>query len=372
MTGYFIFIFILLLILIFAEITRRKGFDKLSIRREALISYAGEGEEFRLSIIVENNKRMPISFLYLSEKIPMELSILEEDGLVSSGELNCHTTKLNVRGYERVKRTYIIRASKRGTYLLRDINVALGDAFGLYTKDENMESYLELIVYPKLIELAELEFMTTSFQGDTIIKRWIYKDPLYVKGIREYSVEDRMKDIHWKSSLKMNKLMVKDYDYTAEIELIIILSVECGEPYWGTIDAGAIERAAAVAATLAKQSIKEGIPVGVWTNAQLVNFGDETFQETVPSLGNFKNIMELCARIDYTPKLKFSQYLLSKSRSFNRNTSYIVIASFLDEDSITLLSRLAKNGFMIKLIDVSSQSKLSSIGGIEKAIYNKK
>ena len=41
------------------------------------------------------------------------------------------------------------------------------------------------------------------------VYKMIHKDPLYIKGIREYNVEDRMKDIHWKSSLKMKKLMVK-------------------------------------------------------------------------------------------------------------------------------------------------------------------
>ena len=35
-----------------------------------------------------------------------------------------------------------------------------------------------------------------------------------------------MKDIHWKSSLKMNKLMVKDYDFTSERELVIIVNIE--------------------------------------------------------------------------------------------------------------------------------------------------
>jgi uncharacterized protein (DUF58 family) len=370
MIGYYIFIFVLILILVLAEITGRKGFDRLSIRREMAVNSAGEGEDIKLSIIIENNKWLPISFLLISEKIPNELGFFEDESMISSGESNYHTTRLNIKGYEMVKRSYTITSTKRGTYLLRDVRVSLGDAFGIYTNDKEFQDFEELLVYPKLIDLQKLEFNTTSFLGDTIIKRWIYKDPLYIKGIKEYNVEDRMKDIHWKSSLKMNKLMVKDYDYTAEMELMIIFNVECGEPYWSSIDGTAIERGAALCASLSNQSIKEGISVGLWTNSQLVNYGDETIREVMPSLNSFSHIMEFCARIDYTPRLSFNEYLIEKSRNFNKNTTYVIVSAFLNDESIAVISRLVRSGFMLKLIDVSSKSNIPFINGIEKATYN--
>lgn len=369
MTGYYIFIFILILILILAEVTAKRGFQDLALKREAAASSILEGESFKMSMIIENNKLLPISFMLITEKLPMELVVFEEENLVNSGESNYHITKLNIRGHERVRRTYSIRASKRGTYLLREVKMAIGDAFGLNTRERDFEDYVELLVYPKVIDLKQLEFNTTSFQGDSIIKRWIYKDPLYIKGIREYNIEDRMKDVHWKSSLKMMRLMVKDYDYTAEMELMIILSVECGEPYYSSIDDKAIERGIALAAALSRQSIKEGVSVGFWCNSQLISYGEEVVNEIAPSLNSLKHIMELCARIDYTPRLSFNECLIEKSKRFNKNTTYIVVADFLNEESIAIISRLARSGFIIKLIDISSKSKLPSIKGIEKAIF---
>lgn len=371
MIGYYIFIFVLILILLLAEITARRGFEALTIKREASVSSAGEGESLKLSIIIENNKWLPVSFLLVTEKLPMELEVIEDENIASFGEVNYHSTRLHIRGHERVKRNYSIKASKRGTYLLRDIKAALGDAFGLNTNDKAIEDYVELLVYPKLINLKQLYFNTTSLQGDAIIKRWIYKDPLYIKGIREYNVEDRMKDIHWKSSLKMNKLMVKDYDYTAEMELMIIFNVECGDPYWSSIDEKSIERGISICASLSEQGIKEGIPVGLWTNAQILNYGEETIKEAAPSLNSIKHIMELCARIDYTPRLSFNDYLNEKSKNFNKNTTYVMVSAFLNEESTAIISRLARNGFIIKLIDTSTKSKLPYIKGVERVIYNK-
>lgn len=371
MLGYYVFLFILLLILVLAEITRRKGFDKLSIWREATVNSVTEGEELKLSIVVENNKRLPISFLLLNEKIPGELGFLEDEATGDSGEMDYHSTKIHVGSFERVKRNYKLKASKRGTFVLRDVRVSIGDTFGLYTSDKDIEDFVELLVFPKLVDVKQLELNTTSLQGDTIIKRWIYKDPLYIKGIREYNTEDRMKDIHWQSSLKMNKLMVKDYDYTAEMETVIIFNVECGNPYWSSIDPLAIERGASLSVSLAAQCIKEGIPVGMWTNSQLISYGNEALKEVAPSIVALRSIMELAARIDYTPKASLGEFLIERSRGFSRNTTYIVVTAFLSEEDTAVLSKLAKNGFMLKLIDISSKSRLPLIKGIEKAIYNK-
>lgn len=369
MLGYFAFIVLLVILLGLAEFTRRRGFDKLTIKRETDKLAVSQGEEFKVSIIIENNKWLPISFLLLKEKIPGNIEFSRDESFDRYVEFNYHITRYNIKWFERLKRSYNHKAYKRGTYLLKEIEVSIGDIFGFFSKDMLIDDYLELLVYPKLIALNEIQFTATSLHGDNIIKRWIYKDPLYIKGIREYNTEDRMKDIHWKSSLKMNKLMVKDYDYTSEMELDIIVDVQCGDPYWQSIIPKNIESAVSVAASFAKQAIKEGIPAGMRTNSQLLYYGSSLKKAVEPSLNSFKDIMELCARIDYTPRLSFYEFLQQEGKYFNRNRTYLIITSYLNPESVSLISRLRRQGFLIKLIDVSSKHDVPSIDGIEKAVY---
>lgn len=369
MVAYFIFISVLIALLAFAEITRKKGFDKLSIRREVSRNMVNEGEEFKITVIIENNKWLPISFLLIKEKILRNLEFYGDDNFLQSAEFNYHTSRYNILWYERIKRSYTLKGLKRGTYLLKELQVSIGDIFGFYTSDLEMEDYVELLVYPKLLDLKKVDFNTTSLYGDYIIKRWIYRDPQYIKGIREYTIEDRMKDIHWKSSLKMNKLMVKDYDYTSEKELIIVLDVQCGNPYWSHIDPAAIERGISLGASLAKQSVKEGVPVGMWTNSQLMTYGSTLKREIQPSISSFKNILEMCARVDFTPRLSFYEFLLEQVKYFNKNSTYVIITSFLSDESIGLIKKLRKSGFLIKLIDISTKSLIPYIDGIEKLTY---
>lgn len=369
MLEYFLFVAVLLILMLISELTRRKGFSKLSIKRYAESKGITEGERFKITIKIENNKWLPLSFLHLSEKIPLELQCYGEDNLLSSKELNYHNTRYSVKWYERVKRSYYINAPKRGTYLLREIQASIGDLFAIYTVDSEITDYLELLVYPRFIDLKSLKLNSTSINGNSIIKRWLYKDSLYIKGIREYNIEDRMKDIHWKSSLKMNKLMVKDYDYTSEMEVVIILNIQCGVPYWSSIDAKAIEAGASLSVSLARQCKNEGIPVGMWTNSQITYYGNGYKKEIEPSLKSLDSIMELCARVDYAPRTSFSEFLIEKSKAFNKSSTYIIITAFLSHEDVSTLNKLTKAGFLIKIIDVSSKTSIPTISGIEKAIY---
>jgi uncharacterized protein (DUF58 family) len=369
MLGYFAFIALLFLLLGLAEYTRRKGFDRLTIRRETDKTAVNEGEEFKVSIIIENNKWLPISFLLLKEKVPSNIEFTLDESFNRFAEFNYHVTRYNISWFERIRRSYGYKAHKRGTYLLKEIEVSMGDIFGFSSEDKVIDEYMEILVYPKLVDLKELKFSTTSLYGDNIIRRWIYKDPIYIRGIREYNVEDRMKDIHWKSSLKMNKLMVKDYDYTSEIELVVIVDVQCGDPYWQSIIPKDIERAISVGASLARQAVKEGIPAGMTTNSQLMSYGSSMNNSVTPSLNSMKDIMELCARIDYTPRLSLSEFLRQEGKYFTRNRTYLLVSSYLNEEAASLLSKLRRNGFLIKLIDVSGKQNLPQIDGIEKAVY---
>lgn len=369
MFSYFIILFVVYGLLIFSQITRKYGFKNLSIKREAEKNVINEGEEFKISIIIENKKYLPISFLILRELIPKGLEFHGDDIYLDDVEFNYHTSKYSIKWYERVKRTYRYKGLKRGTYLLKEINVDLGDIFGFYTDESQIEDYLELLVYPKFIDLKALEINSTSLYGESIIKRWIYKDPLFVKGVREYGYEDKMSDIHWKSSLKMNKLMVKEYDYTAEPELVVILDVQCSDPYWRDINKEAVEKGIRVSVSLIKEAVKEGIAAGLWTDANIISYKDNIGSEVSPSLKSLNKIMELCARVDYSPRSSLEEYIAKRLKYFKTNSSYIFVTSYLNERSLNLIAKLKRNGYSIKIMDVSEEGTVPSIANIEKVTY---
>jgi uncharacterized protein (DUF58 family) len=352
-----------------SNITKKIGFKKLKIEREVDNPRIFEGEVFSIKTTVENNKLLPISFLVINEVIPNGIKFNSEVVSYKYGSQLCHISRYKIGWYERRKRTYELVAQKRGAYILKNIQITVGDIFGLSAESIDTENYVEVLVYPRLRNISSYKFDTTSFQGDRTVKRWILKDTLYIKGIREYNVEDRMKDIHWKTSLKMDKLMVKDYDTTEDKELVMILNVQCGDPAWAHIIEEPIENGIRVAVSLANKAIKEGVATGLWTNARIVSMNGNLAGEVKPDLNSFKRIMELAARIDLGAKVEFNEYLKQRTNKFNKNATYVLITPFLNEKSIGTLNRLCKSGFKIKIIDVSINGDVPFISGIEKITY---
>lgn len=368
MLYYVVFIFIGTLLYVISEITKKKGFDNLSILRNIPRSFVTEGENVSITLVVENNKKLPITFLLVDESLPLSVENLNEETSFVTTKVSNNRSFLRVGGKERVKRTYKVKMNKRGVFFIKDIRVVLGDIFAFSTVTQQITDFNEIVVYPKVQSLKNIKLESTNILGEEIVRRWIYKDPLYIRGIREYSSEDRMKDIHWKSSLKMNKLMVKDYDYTSEREIVFIIDVQCGDPYYQAINEKAVERAITIGVSMARWAVNEEISTGMWTNAHIIGYNKKA-EEVNPSINSFKAILELCARIDYSPASEFWKYLISKEREFKNNCTYVIISSYLNNQSISEIMKIKRNGYKLVFIDVSKDSTLPSLSGIEKICY---
>jgi len=198
------------------------------------------------------------------------------------------------------------------------------------------------------------------------VKRWIYQDPIFVKGIREYTTRDRMKDIHWNSTLKGGRMMVKDYDYTSDKEAILLINVQYTRPFWNGIKDEAVNESCEIAASLAESFLYQGVAVGVWSNAHMISHNGEFMDKLLPSLNNMDSILEFCGRVDNTPRYDFYDYFKENIKYLNNNVVYVIITAYMPDDLQELLKSCAKRGYLIKLIDISKENAIPELPGIEK------
>lgn len=353
-----------------ANVNQKHGFHNLNVYRELSKRSVHVNEVFEVTTVVENNKKFPISFLLIKEKVPSHMKYISEN---SDGDFleqwRYYESRYNVWSHERVRRTYKVKFDKRGVYILNELELTIGDLFGLSSNTKDMLDSNEIVVYPDIIPIENYIFKSTSYFGDNIIRRWIQKDPLYIKGIREYTVEDRMKDIHWKSSMKMNRLMVKEYDFTSEREITIMVAINQGGGVWTGFNENTLEKSAMMAGSLATKFINLGISTGIWTNSKLFGVEENIKTEVENSTGNLKSILELCARLSVFQNSSTYEYLKRKMLNFRGNCTYIIISDNLDKETANLLGEIAKRGIDIKTIDISTNLDMVEIKGIEKIEY---
>ena len=221
------------------------------------------GEPFQLTSTVTNARRLPVLFLHLSERIPDELRVeLERTGVKwkNSGDRTSLEQTLYIMPRQKVTRMLTASLPARGRYIFRGSVLTAGDLLGLKERTASFPRYREVVVLPPRVDMAALDSAFGNYLGDVSVRRFMLSDPVLTVGFREYTGREPQRDISWPRSLRDGRLMVKQYDYTAELTVTVILNVASGTP-------GDLETAYSLARVVCERLEERRISYSFITNA---------------------------------------------------------------------------------------------------------
>lgn len=322
-------------------LSKKYALYEVHYRREISSKHVEIGEEIHISVIIENRKLLPVTFLKVTEKFPSAMEYKYEADLENSSDSIYHTAAVMILPYQRIKRDYVVKFNQRGKYLLRDVTLTAGDLIGLDTSNKQIEFNEEIVVFPKPMNYFNDGAKSGDYIGDIPVKRNIIDDPLVTAGIREYTGFEPEKAIHWPSSLKTGKLMVRNYDYTVDNSVFIILNIECSKPFWAGINKESIEKCYSLSRELADEFEKNHIKYGFTTNAQIGDyFNGENYLR--PSLGgeHYYNILDSLGRGDYSITVSFEDLIKNVLSAHISCRTYIIITPIVIESYIEYINEL--------------------------------
>ena len=151
--------------------------------------------------------------------------------------------------------------------------------------------HVELLVYPRLVNRDDIPLLSSRWQGDVTVQRWIMPDPFLVSGAREYRYGDTMNSIHWKATARSQRLQVYNREFTADPRLLIVVNSQVTETMWDAVtDPELVEKALSYAATLAEHAVSRGVPVGFGYNGWLLNHQGFPFTARLKAAGGIWSI----------------------------------------------------------------------------------
>lgn len=317
---------------LFNILTLRYGFRKLKYNMEITKKVAEIGEEIEVHSTIENMKPLSISFLKILENFPNGFNVEE----------NIYT--LFIMPFQRVKRRYKVTGVKRGLHTIKDVVLELGDFIGFKMKHEIIEIYKQIVILPEKLELNESIVPIGSLNGDTSVKRWIIDDPLMTIGIREYTGNEPERFIHWPSSLKYGNLMVKNFDFTTDNSVIILLNIESTKPYWKEIKDDAIEKSISLTRTIMEELEELKIPYGFVSNAYNTSSNLVKGHFYHPGLGanHLNHFLEILGSMDYIISSTLEETLNNITRKQGNYTTIVIITPDILGSYIGPINRLAK------------------------------
>lgn len=123
-----------------------------------------------------------------------------------------------------IKTRFTFRPLRRGRFRWRNVLVKGTDALGLVVLEKKYSiEPIELTVYPTPIPVS-LDIRPSYGHGTTDLDSGVVKgagiDP---RGIREYAHGDPIRHVHWKSTARTGRLMVKEFDSGSGLSLAMTL-----------------------------------------------------------------------------------------------------------------------------------------------------
>lgn len=158
---------------------------------------------------------------------------------------------------------------RRGLYRVGLEEFMVGDLFGFKAREIRIPASVEIVVYPRLVEVKPLSLPRREFYGIPGARSPI-EDPVYVNGTRDYQPGSPARRIHWKTSARHNRLQEKLCE-PAEQEKTLILLDACQFAESGREEEfeAIVEKAASYAVLLDQQ----GHALGFATNGAMAGGG---------------------------------------------------------------------------------------------------
>ncbi len=339
----------------------------IDVERETLSHRATVGEYARERINLRN--RWPIPKLWVE--------LRDESDLPQHGAGFVAT----LGGRERGRWLARTLCTRRGRFRLGPATLVSGDPFGIVRLSRKVPSTSEILVYPQAFDLPDFKLPGADLPGGQATRARTFNVSPNVATVREYAPGDSMNRIHWRSTARTGRLMVKDFELDPSADVYLVLDMqeravvrdtrapartpEVDErtlgPWWArrpasrqetvaTLDSTE-EYAVAATASLARTLLGQNRVVG------LVAWGQH--REVVPAEREgrqlFKILEALAVLRAHSPR-SLAEVLVAESARFGRNCSLVIVTSSLDERWVGALQQLLYRGVRAVVVFVDPQS----------------
>jgi len=213
-----------------------------------------QGRVFTITYEMENKNRL----------VPALAMTVEENP--EAGEAAAYLSYLPAKHTKRVRGKALLTG--RGRTRFGEAHLSTAAPLGFFNKTRRFSLHDEAIVLPSYEVTGEERDMLASLGQEVASLRRGRGEELF--GFREYVRGDQVRDIHWKTSARTGRLMIKEKEREEERRLRICLDIETPRPE--TPDENR-ERAIRKAASLAASALEAGFLVRVECNQKGLDFG---------------------------------------------------------------------------------------------------
>ncbi|MEJ2569334.1 MAG: DUF58 domain-containing protein [Anaerolineales bacterium] len=200
------------------------------LEREAFSTRAQVGQLFTERFTLVNESRIPKIWIEARDKselpgykVTSTVAGLGRRGLDDRSGHRASTVTINLGSHHR--RTWIQRTvcTRRGRYRIGPLELHSGDLFGLFPVKRDVPSSQHLLVLPMVVPIRRFSTPTGRISGGEAIRKRTHQVTPNVASVRDYSAGDNLNRIHWPSTAKRQRLIVKEFELDPQGEVWLLL-----------------------------------------------------------------------------------------------------------------------------------------------------
>lgn len=253
--------------------------------------------------------------------------------------------------------------TQRGRFRLGPLTLHSGDPLGIFAPKQELPETSQLIVYPLVVELISFEPSVSDLSGGEARHRRTYQITSSVAGVREYVYGDSLNRIHWPTTARSRRFMVKEFelDPTADIWLFLDLFADVeGALPWSPLPPepglfalrgrGKQERtfelppitteyAVTVTASLARYFVMRNRAVGLsaWGHSRDYIQADRGERQ-------LNKMLESLAMVEADGSIPFAHLITTDGIRLNRNDTVVAISADPTRDWAVALQQIQRRG----------------------------
>lgn len=269
-------------------------------------------------------------------------------------------------------RTYLVRTrlTERGIFNLGPTVLASGDLFGLFPVTRRYPAEESLLVYPMIFDVNVFPNPPGWLSGGEALRRRTHQITPNAAGVRDYAPGDPLSRIHWLSTARRNRLIVKEFELDPLSEVWIFVDaarhVQSSLPYsapkleardmWRPsvkipLPPSTEEYAVSIAASIARYYIRRGRTVG------LVSAG-HTLTVLPSDRGGRQlgKILEALSLIRAEGSLPIHGLVEAQSKNLPRGSTVVLITPAYSDNVILAVEHIQRRGMrpVVVLLDAST------------------
>ena len=112
--------------------------------------------------------------------------------------------------------------TERGRYQLGPIRLRTSDPFGLFPMERDFAATTHVVVYPLTFDIHQFALPMGILPGGDALRRRTHYVTTNASGVRDYAPGDSFGRIHWPSTARRDRLIVKEFELDPLADIWIV------------------------------------------------------------------------------------------------------------------------------------------------------